>query len=128
MWICGSCCTHGDIALFLCDQAAEAIGYFGFAPLRRLRTEIFEAASMKSDAISYPPRGLSRDEAARYVGVGSTLFDEMVADGRMPKPKHINSRSIWDRVALDIAFTSLPDKDRSLKKLLERSKRDGDKG
>lgn len=83
---------------------------------------------MKSDAISYPPRGLSRDEAARYVGVGSTLFDEMVADGRMPKPKHINSRSIWDRVALDIAFTSLPDKDRSLKKLLERSKRDGDKG
>jgi predicted DNA-binding transcriptional regulator AlpA len=107
--------------------AAEAIGCFGFTPLRCLRTEIFEAASMKSDAISYPPRGLSREEAARYVGVGSTLFDEMVADGRMPKPKHINSRAIWDRVALDIAFTSLPDKDSGLQELLERSKRDREK-
>ncbi|UVK41532.1 hypothetical protein LHFGNBLO_002712 [Mesorhizobium sp. AR10] len=78
---------------------------------------------MKSDAISYPPRGLSREEAARYVGVGPTLFDEMVADGRMPRPKLINSRTIWDRVTLDIAFTSLPDKDNGLQELLERSER-----
>jgi len=78
---------------------------------------------MKSDAISYPPRGLSREDAARYVGVGSTLFDEMVADGRMPRPKVINSRAIWDRVALDIAFTSLPSKGSDLQNLLERSKR-----
>jgi predicted DNA-binding transcriptional regulator AlpA len=82
---------------------------------------------MKSDAISYPPRGLSREEAARYIGVGSTLFDEMVADGRMPKPKSINSRAIWDRVALDIAFTSLPNKDSDLQDLLERSKRAGER-
>jgi len=27
---------------------------------------------------------MSRDEAARYVGVGATKFDEMVADGRKP--------------------------------------------
>jgi predicted DNA-binding transcriptional regulator AlpA len=65
---------------------------------------------MKCEAISYPPRGLSREEAARYIGVGSTLFDEMVADGRMPRPKSINSRAIWDRVALDIAFTRCPTK------------------
>lgn len=76
-----------------------------------------------NDAISYPPRGLSRDEAARYVGVGSTLFDEMVADGRMPRPKQVNSRAVWDRVALDIAFTSLPDTGSDLQKLLERSSR-----
>ena len=79
---------------------------------------------MKSDAISYPPRGLSHDEAARYVGVGLTVFDEMVADGRMPGPKQINSRAVWDRVALDIAFTSLPDKNNGLKELLERSKKE----
>ncbi|MDX8500227.1 hypothetical protein RFM99_17605 [Mesorhizobium sp. VK4C] len=82
---------------------------------------------MKNDGISYPPRGLSREESARYVGVGSTLFDEMVADGRMPKPKRINSRAVWDRVALDIAFTSLPDKDNGLRELLERSRRDEQK-
>jgi hypothetical protein len=79
---------------------------------------------MQTDTIAYPPRGLSRDEAARYVGVGPTLFDEMVADGRMPRPKRVNSRAIWDRVALDIAFTALPDKNIGLQELLERSSRE----
>lgn len=62
----------------------------------------------KHDAISYPPRGLSRDEAARYVGVGTTKFDEMVADKRMPKPKRIDGRTVWDRIAIDAAFSELP--------------------
>lgn len=56
-----------------------------------------------------PRRGLSRLEAAQYVGVGATLFDEMVSDGRMPRPKQINGRTVWDRYAIDIAFTDLPD-------------------
>jgi predicted DNA-binding transcriptional regulator AlpA len=63
----------------------------------------------KSDSISYAPRGLDRDEAARYIGVGCTLFDEMVKDGRMPRPKRINSRVVWDRLRLDAAFSDLPD-------------------
>jgi hypothetical protein len=33
----------------------------------------------------------------------------MVADGRMPKPKRINSRVLWDRHELDIAFEKLSD-------------------
>lgn len=61
-----------------------------------------------TDAFSYPPRGMSREEAARYVGVGTTKFDEMVADRRMPKPKRIDGRVVWDRIALDLAFTDLP--------------------
>lgn len=44
------------------------------------------------DSIAYPPRGMSRDEAARYVGVGATKFDEMVADHRMPRPKRVDGR------------------------------------
>lgn len=67
--------------------------------------------SRATDAISYPPRGLSREEAARYVGLGTTKFDEMVKEGKMPKPKRVGSRTVWDRVALDIAFTDLPDVD-----------------
>ena len=31
-----------------------------------------------------------------YVGVGSTKFDEMVSDGRMPKPKKVDGQLIWD--------------------------------
>jgi predicted DNA-binding transcriptional regulator AlpA len=67
---------------------------------------------LKPDAISYPPRGLSREEAARYIGVGTTKFDEMVADRRMPKPRQIDGRTIWDRVELDIDFSALPHQDR----------------
>jgi predicted DNA-binding transcriptional regulator AlpA len=62
---------------------------------------------------SLPPRGLSRVQAAAYVGVSPTLFDEMVADGRMPKPVRINARTVWDRVKLDEAFAALSDDDRS---------------
>lgn len=61
-----------------------------------------------ADSLAYPPRGLSRDDAARYIGVGATKFDEMVNDGRMPKPKRVDGRTVWDRVALDVAFTDLP--------------------
>ena len=61
------------------------------------------------DAVSYPPRGLSREEAARYVGVGVTKFDEMVADGRMPRPKRVDGRVIWDRLRIEAAFSDLPE-------------------
>ena len=58
---------------------------------------------------SLPPRGLSRVQSAAYIGVSPTLFDEMVADGRMPKPARINSRVVWDRIKLDEAFAELSD-------------------
>jgi predicted DNA-binding transcriptional regulator AlpA len=60
------------------------------------------------------PRGLRRPDAARYLGVGLTKFDEMVADGRMPKPKTIDSCVVWDRIRLDDAFENLPDQDTKL--------------
>ena len=60
---------------------------------------------------SIPRRGLSHVESAIYVGVSPTLFDEMVKDGRMPKPKRINGRVVWDIRALDEGFEALPDED-----------------
>jgi predicted DNA-binding transcriptional regulator AlpA len=68
---------------------------------------------MKPDQIAYAPRGLSRDDAARYVGVGPTKFDEMVADGRMPRPKRVDGRVVWDRLKVDAAFSDLPDDSRA---------------
>jgi hypothetical protein len=55
-----------------------------------------------------PRRGLSRLEAAIYVGVSTTKFDELVSDGRMPQPKRIDARKVWDIRALDQAFDILP--------------------
>ena len=57
------------------------------------------------------PRGLSRVQAAAYIGVSPSLFEMMVADGRMPQPKRINARTVWDRHRLDEAFAALPDGD-----------------
>lgn len=57
---------------------------------------------------SLAPRGLSRVQSAAYVGVSARMFDEMVATGRMPQPKRIGSRTVWDRLQLDDAFAALP--------------------
>lgn len=63
---------------------------------------------LKSDSIAWIPRGLSREEAARYVGVGTTKFDEMIRARQMPKPRQVGGRTIWDRAELDMAFSELP--------------------
>lgn len=52
------------------------------------------------------PRGLSREQAA---GIGASKFDQLVSDGRMPKPKRIDGRVVWDRCELDGAFECLPE-------------------
>jgi predicted DNA-binding transcriptional regulator AlpA len=65
---------------------------------------------------------MSREVAARHIGVSGTKFDEMVADGRMPRPKKVDSRVIWDRFALDAAFGDLPTDDRNrIDEILSRS-------
>jgi hypothetical protein len=38
-----------------------------------------------------------------------TKFDELVKDGRMPKPKRVDGVVVWDRYRLDVAFEDLPD-------------------
>jgi len=55
-----------------------------------------------------PRRGLSRDEAAMYIGISASKFDELVRDHRMPGPKRIDGRKIWDVRDLDVAFDALP--------------------
>lgn len=64
----------------------------------------------KYDALppSLPPRGLCREAAASYIGVSPTKFDELVDDGRMPQPKRIDTRKVWDRSSLDAFFDLLP--------------------
>jgi excisionase family DNA binding protein len=59
-----------------------------------------------------PRRGLSRLEAAAYIGVSPGKFDELVRDGRMPAPKRIDGRKVWDIQNLDLAFDALPDETR----------------
>lgn len=53
-------------------------------------------------------RALSEAEAALYVGLGASKFRQLVCEGRMPRPRLIDSRRLWDVDDLDAAFKSLP--------------------
>lgn len=76
------------------------------------QANISEPKTRRSTALSHlrpiPRRGLSRDEAAMYIGISAGKFDKMVADGRMPEPVKIDSRKLWDIRSLDLAFDALP--------------------
>jgi predicted DNA-binding transcriptional regulator AlpA len=53
------------------------------------------------------PRGLSRSQAAAYVGLGVTFFDKQVKAGLFPDSVRIGSRKLWDIRQLDRALDSL---------------------
>jgi hypothetical protein len=48
------------------------------------------------------PRGISRYEAAHYVGVTLATFSKWVASGTLPTP--IPNTRRWDRKAIDLAL------------------------
>jgi len=58
-----------------------------------------------------PPRGLSRGEAAAYLGISTNLFSRLVDERALPPPKHLGGRSVWDRVEIDRAFGEMPSGD-----------------
>jgi hypothetical protein len=68
---------------------------------------------MKHGALppTLPPRGICREAAAEYIGVSPAKFDAMVADRRMPRPKRVDGRRVWDVRDLDVAFAGLPTED-----------------
>lgn len=55
-----------------------------------------------------PRRGLRRAEAAAYVGISPSKFDDLVDDRRMPAPRMLDSCMVWDVHELDAAFDDLP--------------------
>lgn len=55
--------------------------------------------------------GLAEYEAAAAVGLGTTKFREMVDDGRMPKPRLMGGRMVYDVDELRAAFKSFPHQD-----------------
>jgi len=57
---------------------------------------------------SGPKRGLSREEAANYVGVSPSKFDQLRKQGRMGRPRLIDGRKVWDIQQLDRDFEAFP--------------------
>jgi hypothetical protein len=55
-----------------------------------------------------PRRGLSREESSMYLGISSSLFDQLRAAGQIEPPRVIKGRKLWDIRDLDMAFDALP--------------------
>ena len=58
-----------------------------------------------------PRRGLSREEAAMYLGISPGTFDELRKAGQVDAPRLIGGRKLWDIRDLDVAFDALPRED-----------------
>jgi predicted DNA-binding transcriptional regulator AlpA len=67
-------------------------------------------ATARIDVMPYLPVvfGLGQVEAAAAIGISASKFRNLVEDGRMPSPRRIDGRSIWDVDELRAAFKALP--------------------
>jgi predicted DNA-binding transcriptional regulator AlpA len=54
-----------------------------------------------ADSLAYPPRILRADRAAAYLSMSESHFLKLVAEGRLPKGKHLGGITFWDRAMLD---------------------------
>jgi predicted DNA-binding transcriptional regulator AlpA len=62
---------------------------------------------LQDHQLGYPPRGMRLPRACAYLDIGKTKFLELVEQGRLPAPVHVDDMAIWDRLELDAAFDAL---------------------
>ncbi|MGA8612823.1 MAG: hypothetical protein WB760_14225 [Xanthobacteraceae bacterium] len=60
-----------------------------------------------------PRRGLSRSEAAAYIGVSPSKFDELRKANRIAPPKILDGRLIFTVERLDEFLDALPDENQT---------------
>ena len=58
--------------------------------------------------VSLPPVGINGEQAATLVGISASLFDKLVHERRMPEPRVIAGRLVWDVEEVVSAFRALP--------------------
>lgn len=52
--------------------------------------------------------GLPEPEAAAAIGISPNKFRELVGDGRLPRPRALDGRLVWDVEELWAAFKAFP--------------------
>jgi hypothetical protein len=56
--------------------------------------------------------GLGEVEAAAAIGISASKFRSLVKEKRMPSPRCLDGRKIWDVDELRVAFKALPHADK----------------
>jgi len=71
---------------------------------------IMRRATTRVDVLPHLPIvfGLGEIEAAAAIGISASKFRELVREARMPRPRRIDGRSIWDVDELRAAFKAFP--------------------
>jgi predicted DNA-binding transcriptional regulator AlpA len=71
---------------------------------------IMKRATARVDILPLLPVvfGLGELEAAAAIGVSASKFRMLVKEGRMPRPRRIDGRTVWDVDELRNAFKALP--------------------
>lgn len=88
-------------------------GFAGVTALNEKRPNIKASqeyglvATTQSAVRGFQRRGLRREDAAAYIGVSPSKFDDWVRRQLMPNPKRQDGVVVWDRFALDAAFEAL---------------------
>jgi predicted DNA-binding transcriptional regulator AlpA len=54
------------------------------------------------------PFAVSREAAAALLGVSAAFFDRLVKDGRMPQPREVDGRVLWDSEEVRAAWRAIP--------------------
>ncbi len=70
-------------------------------------------STTRREVISFLPVvfGLGEIEAAAAIGISVSKFRSLVAEKRMPSPRRLDGRNIWDVDELRGAFKALPHQD-----------------
>jgi hypothetical protein len=79
---------------------------------KSLALRVFKTLS-PSQARPTPRRGLSRTEAAAYIGISPSKFDELRKANRIAPPKVLDGRLIFTVERLDEFLDALPDENRT---------------
>jgi hypothetical protein len=69
-----------------------------------------ERSTARMDVMPFLPVvfGLGEVEAAAAIGISASKFRTLVVEKRMPSPRRLDGRNIWDVDELRAAFKALP--------------------
>jgi hypothetical protein len=54
------------------------------------------------------PYAVGKQAAAALISISAGFFDKLVGDGRMPEPRELDGRVLWDSEEVKAAWRAIP--------------------